>query len=386
MPDKALHWSKNKKSFGYNIPDDLKSDSLANVQQELAQAGLEVCRGETQVIVSRQENDGLAHGMIVKFPNGNIQVYSSKTQKRSSDGGKTWRKVKSEFRGYACQLSDGQIIQFTKVGDRFPDEKNEQGLVKTSAILVRSRDNGLTETEESIDIYLPTKLKWFTLNHARILQLADGSLISAAYGRHEDDPEVTFETWVTKDGVVHPFGFRKYRIIVTRSTDQGKTWHYLSTVAFDLTRHTRTRIAGFCESDMVALPDGQILCFMRTVCGGGIRPLHMSMSNDGGRTWSNADPVADRGICPYACLMSNGVLAVSYGRPGNWLMFSVDGGQSWIGHFQWYTGPKAWDCWNQFYIEEVAPDTLLAVYGRTDPDNPKRGEIAGTFFTVRSTK
>ena len=107
MATKAPHWSEDKKSYGYNIPDDLKSDSLADVQEELARAGLEVCRGETQVIIGREENEGIAHGMIVKFANGDIQVYTGTTQKRSSDGGRTWQKVKSQFMGYACQLSDG---------------------------------------------------------------------------------------------------------------------------------------------------------------------------------------------------------------------------------------------------------------------------------------
>jgi len=389
MPVDPSHWSQDRKSFGYNIPADLTYETLEEVQDELAAAGLEVEMGETQVIITQEENADLANGRMAKFPNGDVQVYTRKTQKRSSDGGRTWRQVNSQFSGYACQTTDGEIIQFTGLDAdncyyTFEHQKSaKEGWVETVAWLLRSGDSGLTETREQVRIYLPEKLRLNTLNHARIVVLRDGSLLTASYGRHEDDPTVTFETWVTKKGQVGPRTIDKARVFAMRSADGGATWHYLSTVAFDLTKHTELRTGGFNESDLLALPSGEILCFMRTVCGGAIKPMYMNMSNDDGKTWCIPDPVAERGVCAYACLMDSGVIAVIYGRPGNWLMFSVDDGQHWLGRFQFYMGPKAYDAWNYCALDQVAPDTLLAVYGRTDPCNQKAGEIAGTFFTVR---
>jgi hypothetical protein len=42
-----------------------------------------------------------------------------------------------------------------------------------------------------------------------------------------------------------------------------------------------------------------------------------------------------------------------------------------------------YDCSYYDSIEEVAPDTLLAVYGRTDPNNCRMAELLGTLITVR---
>lgn len=387
------HWSQDKKSFGYNIPEDLKADTLEDVRKELATAGLGVERGETRVIIPQEEVGGIPTGSVVRFSNGDIQVHAKGGQRRSSDGGRTWRKVESQFSRYACRLSDGETIQFMR-SDRHaieppsPDEKgHREGFVKSYGWLLRSADSGETEKRESVCIHMPAKFKLVGgLGHARIVELGDGTLIAVDYATFEGDPELTYETWVTKDGIVHPVLLHKSRVFAIRSTDRGKTWHYLATVAFDLGKHHRTTIGGFTESDLLLMPDDRLLCFMRTVGGGDIRPLRMSMSNDGGQTWSYAEPVADRGVCPYACRMENGILAVIYGRPGNWLMFSVDEGHNWVGHFQFYEGPKAYDAWNYCAVEEVAPNTLLAVYGRTDPNDRKTGEIAGTFFKVKPEK
>ena len=175
---------------------------------------------------------------------------------------------------------------------------------------------------------MPTQCKLLVLNHGRIVQLADGSLLANGYAAFEEDPVVTYDTWVTKTGTVHAYKFQKNRVIVIHSDDGGQTWYYRATVAFDVTNHTQKRILGFSEPDMVALSSGELLCFMRTVAGGGIRPLHKSTSRDGGKTWSHADPVTDRGVSPCVIEMSSGLIVLGYGRPMNWLAFSTDGGQT----------------------------------------------------------
>ena len=144
------------------------------------------------------------------------------------------------------------------------------------------------------------------------------------------------------------------------------------------------RIEGFDEPALLTLPSGEVLCFMRSGgrYDGRHSPLYLSRSSDDGRTWGVADPIADRGVWPNACRMANGVLAVIYGRPGDWLAFSLDDGHSWIGHFCLHLGPQPWDCGSYDWVEEVAPDILLAAYGRTDPNNPRMSEVSGTYLTV----
>ena len=355
-------------------------------------------RGRTEVIIPQDQVEGVIPiGTINKFPNGDLLVAAGSTKLRSSDGAQNWKPIRSGFQRYPCRTTDGQMLAFT---GRSSDgstrltlgPSDQPGMLKVEAELVRSKDSGQTETLESATIYLPDVCHRIGLNHGRIVQLADGTLLANCDMAFEEDPVVTYDTWVTKSGHVHKYNFQKSRVVVIHSEDRGLTWHYRATVAFDSTAHTKHRILGFCEPDLLALSSGNVLCFMRTVGGGGIRPLTMSTSRDGGKTWSHADDVADRGVSPCAVEMSNGVIVVAYGRPYNWLMFSTDGGQNWIGHFQFFQGPKAWDAWNYCMVEEVAPDTLLVTYGRTDPTaktgtaEARRGEMAGTFFNVKRTE
>jgi len=204
--------------------------------------------------------------------------------------------------------------------------------------------------------------RYANVNH-QIVGVQDGSLLASAQGRFEGDI--------------------KERVFVINSIDRGMTWKYLSTVAFDLTKENGIRPLGFDEPNLLVLPDGDILCFMRTGGGKYRGALYMSRSRDNGKTWSHADAIADRGVYPTACLMSNGIIAVVYGRPGDWIIFSLDKGETWSDPFCFHKGPEAYDCGGYDWVEEVAPDTLLAVYSRTDPDDNMQSEIAGTYITVR---
>jgi hypothetical protein len=162
------------------------------------------------------------------------------------------------------------------------------------------------------------------------------------------------------------------------STSNWGQRRYLSTVAYD----PNVGLESFCEADLLVLPDGEILCFMRTGGSGGkYTPLYLSRSADDGRTWCTPQPIADRGVWPNACRMHNGVLVCTYGRPGNWLTFSLNEGRTWTGHFCFHAGPTT--SYNS--VEEIAPDVLLVVYDRRqlDPDGNLRPEVVGTTVSVR---
>jgi hypothetical protein len=309
--------------------------------------------------------------VLAAFPEayeGRGQVFVSR---RSSDGGRTWREAPFWPTWCAYQFPDRELIH---VHSHFLRDTDQPGVYETD--LLRSFDSGHTYQKETVQLIGVPKLapeidqpgRPRYVDHS-IVALRDGSLLAGALAKFAADRNP------------------KERSFVIRSTDRGRTWQYLSTVAFDLHEGDARRLDGFGEPYLQPLPNGEILCFMRTggSSGGKHWPLYMSRSNDDGESWSHADPIADRGVMPKSVLMSNGVLAVIYGRPGDWLAFSTDLGHTWVGHFCLHQGPMHYDCSYYDAIEEVGPNTLLAVYGRTDPNNCRMVELLGTFITVKRT-
>jgi hypothetical protein len=91
------------------------------------------------------------------------------------------------------------------------------------------------------------------------------------------------------------------------------------------------------------------------------------------------------------CLLSNGVLACSYGRPGNRIMFSADGtGRKWTDRLQIYEythgHSKHGGSFGYTGIVEVQPGKLLYVYDRRDSypeyDGKQTTAIHGVYVTV----
>jgi hypothetical protein len=72
------------------------------------------------------------------------------------------------------------------------------------------------------------------------------------------------------------------------------------------------------------------LVVLRTTDGLGSGPLYASRSSDQGKTWSKSTVVNDYGVMPRLLRLDNGVLVLSYGRPGAAMRFSFDGtGSTW---------------------------------------------------------
>lgn len=344
---------------------------------------LEVLMGETQVIIPMQERR-CPCGFLFKLLNGELvvggamsgvdwptekdpiltgRISRALSWRRSKDNGQTWSKT-SAWPSYApYQFPSGEIIEMSA---RLWQMESHQG--RYSSALFRSTDDGHTFKKEKVLLFRIPELaklgkhpqRYANITHP-IVKLRDESFLVSAHGKFENDI--------------------KERVFVIRSTNRGKTWNYLSTVAFDLTKNG-IRPLGFDEPNLLILPNDDILCFMRSGSRRG-ESLYMSRSRDNGQTWSHADPIADLGVYPTACLMKNGIIAVVYGRPGDWLTFSLDWGETWINHFCFNKGPEPYDCGNYDWVEEIEPDKLLVIYSRTDPNNCMISAIMGTYFTVK---
>ena len=340
--------------------------------------GLTVQVGKTQLITPmsytenpatflfRLANDDLVIGTRawMEYNEAERNMSAWPLWKRSLDAGKTWEETPPWPSWAVCQLADGELIS---LGRTHPEEGTREGEYTTW--VYRSTDDGYTHEQGVATLVDMPKLHssrpaphtW--VDHSTTV-LQDGSLLAGLHGFFENDVKV--------------------RTFVVRSIDRGETWHYLSTVAFDLDPGFDRRLNGFCEPGLLVLPSGEILCFIRSggTWNSTFTPLYLSRSIDGGQSWSHADEIADRGVWPNACRMASGVLVVAYGRTGDWLAFSLDEGHHWIGHFCYYHGPQSLDGCTHSWVEEVGPDMLMVAYSRTDLRDPCQSEILGSFMQV----
>ena len=140
---------------------------------------------------------------------------------------------------------------------------------------------------------------------------ADGSLLAVVYPRSIDG-----------DVACH------------RSTDFGRSWHLEGRISYEPDARSdpqaSARTQGFTEPGSVLLADGTLLVMLRTTDGLGVGPLYSSRSTDLGKTWSKPVLVNASGVMPRLLRLGNGVLVLSYGRPGAELRFNYDGrGTTW---------------------------------------------------------
>ncbi|MGA2619596.1 MAG: sialidase family protein [Thermoguttaceae bacterium] len=101
----------------------------------------------------------------------------------------------------------------------------------------------------------------------------------------------------------------------------------------------RSTIATMSASDATAEPGlernraGELVCVMRRDFGTA-KEMYLVHSNDRGCTWTPPQRLFEFGVLPRLLQLDNGVMVLSFGRPGIWLSFSLDGAHSW-------TEPKA---------------------------------------------
>jgi hypothetical protein len=124
-----------------------------------------------------------------------------------------------------------------------------------------------------------------------------------------------------------------YEAVFLHSTDHGHTWHCRSTIPYHPTPSADSFAQnrdGFTEPNLAFLPDGTLLCLLRTTDANGIGPLYIAHSTDDGLTWSTPTPFDDCGVWPALVTLKNGVTLSTYGRPGLYLRATNDpSGKNW---------------------------------------------------------
>jgi hypothetical protein len=142
---------------------------------------------------------------------------------------------------------------------------------------------------------------------------------------------------VISNGTIYTVGYggdhgkEGYRTYLFRSTDAGRNFQFVSIVASK--KDAPWGKLGPCEPAVLHLGQDELLVVMRTDgIGmsplGALAPMLMARSMDGGETWERSR-MSVPGAMPKLLQMQNGIIVLAFGRPGNNLIFSTNGGRSW---------------------------------------------------------
>lgn len=261
--------------------------------------------------------DGAGAGRFTRLKDGTL-LFGGRL---SADGGRTWQQPPGKaIQGGCPVLSDGRVLAL------------DYGLVPIdgrpewyTSSLRSSRDGGRTVQREAAECHVP--LAKAARGHAphrgplctgSFVQCDDGSVLALMMG------------WFVGDDALCPYGrSRPYsRSYVCASRDGGRVWTYLSTIGSGAIGSE-----GYNEGAIEKLNDGSIVAVLRTgnmtdvACQD--NPVMVSRSADGGRTWKKPWRSGVNGAYPDVELLSDGLLALSTGRPGAVVVFSLDRGDTW---------------------------------------------------------
>ena len=121
-----------------------------------------------------------------------------------------------------------------------------------------------------------------------------------------------------------------FRVQCLASSDGGRSWRIRGTIADQADLATFGYGCG--EQSIERMPNGDLLCVMRTQMGGDPEAsnyLAAARSSDDGHTWTPPRRLAAFSVTPHLRRLENGAVAVVYGRPGVHVRASADSGQTW---------------------------------------------------------
>jgi len=206
-----------------------------------------------------------------------------------------------------------------------------------------------------------TDLEEIMLNNAglytcRDVQVApDGSLYIAHYRGNGANPFTG-----VYEGTTNAY--------ILRSDDNGYSWKLRGYIPYKEPDEEKDPYAhlksGFNEPSIAFMPDGSMLCLLRTcdVFSGAPEwgPTYLTRSWDGGCTWEKPVYFKDRGALPQLLQLENGVTLAVITRPGIYVYASRDCGRTWD------------------EVVEVIPGTDRSVLANEPPEHPNFHQWAGS--------
>lgn len=280
--------SHTNTAIQHNVPETLVNDPRLKVQF-----------GEERMVL----DDGLQPSMLCTR-SGTLVVQSQLSKKPhpqqrifypyaletvvSRDSGQTWTEFPLQpgengvnIEGGIVQLRDGTILALETYVTPGEQPGEGRGLLYSSKDDYRTLDgpvemtfhmpgaNFYGSTDDGGRPHAAMRL------HRRVLELPGGDLLTTIYGWLEGDNEPSGYTPTMK----------RTRVMLLRSTNRGRHWELVSTIAVD----PKVGTEGYDEPALVRLSQGpragRLICQMRTG-----RELREAVSDDEGRTWSPARP------------------------------------------------------------------------------------------------
>ena len=300
----------------------------------------------------------------------------------SDDGGCTWGGERGDPPAGVGSMSIGRreggvltMLGMTPVEGGQPDELEARRTLFADDFLTWEEG---TSTVSLPDVVMHTRWAnfWPVFATGKIVELDNGDLLGTTYGNLRGD-----DNW--------------YRTMVLRSRDGGDSWRFHATVAFspdDPHPQWPGSFCGYCEPSLALLPNGKLLCIMRTQgaqFAGEYRPLYQCWSDDLGKTWTEPVPSQPHlmNIAPTLAVLENGVVACRYGRPGFHVAFSLDDGHTWQDRIRFSDLPEP-VITGQFDMVRVAANRLVAIGNDGEgtkvwPIDVERVAISQRQFTVR---
>lgn len=279
--------------------------------------------------------------LLMSVAQGSDFLYEPYGLLKSTDAGKTWTPIS----GLDKLVTTPQSVL------RRPD----------GSILGASRWTWLQDDGSVLGktVHLDADATKFTMTDNRIVlpkqysnEVKGDHLIVERHIFNDDDGGATMVVWSRK--LVPISGGRKgteRMSHLVKTTDNGKTWNYVSTIG----PGGEPAVARLSPTEMTAVIRGA-----RSSC------MTQVFSHDGGKTWSAPVTLEEGKVAPDLVLMSNGVLACSYGRPASCIMFSLDQGKTWCSHHVVSDRVR----FNYCAIREISPGRLLFIH-----DAPKMNAV-----------
>ncbi len=289
---------------------------------------------ETSVVETSP--DHLNFCFATRYPDGSIHLNHSVgihtvTERGcsdiSTDDGKTWKRAE----GGACGInsflnSEGKKVQLSCWALK-PAKKHKLGL--------KVYDDATGKfTTSSCEVELPWSSQFLT--HRDVIRTSDNRLLATAYGRKE--------------------GAKKCHSFMIESTDDGKTWHYLSTIADDPEGKT---VEGPDETTIFELKNGNIVAAYRD---NGMGPMKQVISKDGGKTWSEPVEIAPFAASPHGRVLENGTVVIVSGRPNLYMLVDFTGEAKDYQQVMLYRGSGS----SYASVLEVAPNEVVVIHDESD--------------------